>query len=154
MVAPNLNRAHLIQGTRIMRFQEVYEGWRERRLSQSEAAEILGVCERSFRRYSARFDASDGDLNSLADKRLSQILCLGRVGELSRFCIKSRENGYSHCGTRSHGVALKKFAAVVDCYYPPRGVCSRLTLCAHEAMHPIQPGPPSPEGSIKERSAQ
>ena len=55
-----------------MRFQEVYEGWRERRLSQSEAAEILGVCERSFRRYSARYEDSEGDLNSLADKRLSQ----------------------------------------------------------------------------------
>jgi hypothetical protein len=62
----------LIQGTRIMRFQEVYEGWRERRLSQSEAAEILGVCERSFRRYSARYEDSEGDLGSLADKRLSQ----------------------------------------------------------------------------------
>ena len=55
-----------------MRFQEVYEGWRQRRLSQSEAAEILGVCERSFRRYSARYEDSEGDLNSLADKRLSQ----------------------------------------------------------------------------------
>lgn len=73
MVAANLNRAHLIQGTRNMRFQEVYEGWRERRLSQSEAAEILGVCERSFRRYIARYEDSEGDLNSLADKRLSQI---------------------------------------------------------------------------------
>ena len=72
MDAPNLSRAHLIQGTRTMRFQEVYEGWRERRLSQSEAAEILGVCERSFRRYSARYEDSEGDLNSLADKRLSQ----------------------------------------------------------------------------------
>ena len=68
MDAPNLSRAHLIQGTRIMRFQEVYEGWRERRLSQSEAAEILGVCERSFRRYSARYEDSEGDLNSLADR--------------------------------------------------------------------------------------
>ena len=54
-----------------MRFQEVYEGWRERRLSQSEAAEILGVCERSFRRHIERFQA-DG-LDGLLDKRLSQI---------------------------------------------------------------------------------
>ena len=30
MDAPSLNLAHWIQGTRIMRFQEVYEGWRER----------------------------------------------------------------------------------------------------------------------------
>ena len=72
MVAPNLSRAHLIQGTRIMRFQELYESWRERRLSQPEAAEILGVCECSFLRYTARYEGSEGDLNSLADKRLSQ----------------------------------------------------------------------------------
>ena len=56
-----------------MRFQEVYEGWRERRLSQAEAAEILGVCERSFRRYTARYENSEGDLHSLADRRLSQV---------------------------------------------------------------------------------
>jgi transposase len=55
-----------------MRFQEVYEGWRERRLSQSEAAEILGVCVRSLRRYIARYEDGEGDLSSLADKRLSQ----------------------------------------------------------------------------------
>jgi hypothetical protein len=73
MLAPNLSRAHLIQGTRIMRFQEVYDGWLSRRLSQSEAAEILGVCVRSFRRYSARYEEGEGDLASLADKRLSQV---------------------------------------------------------------------------------
>ena len=72
MFAPNPSRAHLIQGTRIMRFVDVYEGWRERRLSPSEAAEILGVFVSSFRRYSARYEDSEGDLNSLSDKRLSQ----------------------------------------------------------------------------------
>jgi transposase len=61
-----------MQGNRIMRFQEVYEAWQSRRLSQAEAAQILGVCERSFRRYIARYDEGDGDLNSLADRRLSQ----------------------------------------------------------------------------------
>jgi hypothetical protein len=34
-----------------MRFEEAYEGWQERRLTQEEAARLLGVCERSFRRY-------------------------------------------------------------------------------------------------------
>lgn len=73
MDVPIQSRAHLLQGNRIMRFEEVYEGWRERRLSQSEAAEILGVCARSFRRYSARYEHGEGDLASLADKRLSQV---------------------------------------------------------------------------------
>ena len=66
-----------------MRFGEVYEGWRERRLSQSEAAEILGVCGRSLRRYSARYEDSEGDLNSLGDKRRSQVSKRkARVGEI------------------------------------------------------------------------
>lgn len=72
MEAPRLSRAHLIQGCRIMRFEEVYEGWHARRLSQAEAAQVLGVCERSFRRYVARYDEGEGDLNCLADRRLSQ----------------------------------------------------------------------------------
>lgn len=73
MYVPNLSRAHLLQGNRIMRFEEVYEGWRERRLSQADAAQILGVCERSLRRYIARYEDGEGDLHSLADRRLSQV---------------------------------------------------------------------------------
>lgn len=72
MVVLKPSRAHLIEGNRMMRFEDVYEGWQTRRLSQSEAAEILDVCERSFRRYIARYEDGEGDLNSLADKRLSQ----------------------------------------------------------------------------------
>ena len=72
MDAPQLSRAHLMQGSRIMRFEEVYEGWHARRLSQAEAAQILGVCPRSFRRYVARYDEGEGELNGLADRRLSQ----------------------------------------------------------------------------------
>ena len=51
MDALQLSRAHLMQGIRITRFEEVHEGWHARHLSQAEAAQILGVCLRSFRRY-------------------------------------------------------------------------------------------------------
>ena len=47
----------LLQEIRKMRFEEAYEGWNEGRLTQEEAARLLGVCERSFRRYAARFEA-------------------------------------------------------------------------------------------------
>ena len=30
-----------------MRFEEAYGGWQERRLTQEEAARMLGVCERT-----------------------------------------------------------------------------------------------------------
>ena len=54
-----------------MRFEEVYQGWTGGRLTQAEAAMVLGQCERSFRRHVERYKA-DG-LEGLLDKRLSQI---------------------------------------------------------------------------------
>ena len=51
-----------------MRFKEAYEGWNAGRLTQAEAAQILGMCERSFRRHLSRFEA-DG-LEGLIDRRL------------------------------------------------------------------------------------
>jgi hypothetical protein len=66
-----ISRARYVQENRKMRFQEAYDGWSEGRLTQAEAALLLGQCERSFRRHIERFEA-DG-LEGLLDKRLSQI---------------------------------------------------------------------------------
>ena len=54
-----------------MRFEEAYEGWDAGRLTQADAAMILGMCERSFRRYLSRYEA-DG-LDGLIDRRLEQV---------------------------------------------------------------------------------
>ena len=54
-----------------MRFEEAYQGWEAGGLTQAEAAMVLGLCERSFRRHVERYKA-DG-LEGLLDKRLSQI---------------------------------------------------------------------------------
>ena len=54
-----------------MRFEEAYEGWQGGRLTQAEAALLLGVSERTLRRYVARFD--DGGLDALVDHRLTQV---------------------------------------------------------------------------------
>lgn len=66
-----ISRARYMQENRKMRFQEAYDGWSEGRLSQAEAALLLGQCERSFRRHIERYEA-DG-LEGLLDRRLSQI---------------------------------------------------------------------------------
>lgn len=71
MQHPPISRARYVQENRKMRFQEAYDGWSEGRLTQGEAALLLGQCERSFRRHIERFKA-DG-LEGLLDKRLSQI---------------------------------------------------------------------------------
>lgn len=54
-----------------MRFWEAYDGWQARRLTQEEAARLLGVCERTFRRYIDRYE--EAGLDGLIDKRLSQV---------------------------------------------------------------------------------
>jgi hypothetical protein len=52
-----------------MRFEEAYRGWPARRLTQEEAARLLGVCERAFRCYIDR----EAGLEGLIDKRLEQV---------------------------------------------------------------------------------
>jgi len=39
-----------------MRFEEAYDGWKRGRLTQEEAARLLGVCDRTYRRYLVRYD--------------------------------------------------------------------------------------------------
>ena len=66
-----MKRTRWLQETKQMRFEEAYDGWRNHRLTQEEAALILGVSDRSFRRYVDRFEESG--LDGLADKRLTQV---------------------------------------------------------------------------------
>jgi hypothetical protein len=54
-----------------MRFMEAYEGWHSGELTQMEAARLLGMCDRSFRRYLARYEQFD--LEGLIDKRIEQV---------------------------------------------------------------------------------
>ncbi len=65
-----MTRTELLQKVRIMRFMETYDGWQKGRLTQSEAALILGVHERTFRRYIGRYE-QDG-IDGLYDKRITQ----------------------------------------------------------------------------------
>jgi len=65
-----MRRTELLQEVRRMRFEEVYGGWQERRLSQEEAARVLGVCPRTFRRLVNRYE--DSGLEGLMDRRRCQ----------------------------------------------------------------------------------
>lgn len=66
-----MKRTQLLQEVRKMRFEEAFEGWSEGRLTQEDAARILGVCDRTFRRYMARYEAEG--LDGLIDRRLTQM---------------------------------------------------------------------------------
>lgn len=66
-----MERTKLLQEIRVIRFEEAYAGWQEGRLRQEEAARLLGVCERTFRRYIDRYE--EAGLEGLIDRRLSQV---------------------------------------------------------------------------------
>ena len=53
-----------------MRFEETYAGWQGGRLTQDEAAAILGICSRTFRRQVMRFEAEG--MEGLLDRRLER----------------------------------------------------------------------------------
>jgi len=65
-----MRRAEMMQEIRKMQFAKAYSGWMEKRLTQEEAADLLGVSDRTFRRYVNRYD-EDG-MEGLLDRRLTQ----------------------------------------------------------------------------------
>lgn len=54
-----------------MQFEEIYERAAKRELSQSEAAEMSGMSERTLRRWRARFEADGAE--GLYDRRLDKV---------------------------------------------------------------------------------
>ena len=91
-----MRRTEVLQEIRRMRFEEAYGSWTEGRLSQEEAAQLLGVCERTFRRYIDRYE--EEGLDGLIDKRLSQVSHRrAPVDEVMRMVdrYRSRHDGWS-----------------------------------------------------------
>jgi len=65
-----MRRTEVLQGLRGMKFEDVYGRWQGRRLSQTEAAEILGMSERTFRRWRDRYESEGA--TGLFDRRLGK----------------------------------------------------------------------------------
>ena len=65
-----MNRTTLLQERRMQTFHDVLGHWQARRLSALEAAELLGMSERSFRRYRQRYEDEGPD--GLFDRRLGK----------------------------------------------------------------------------------
>ncbi len=66
-----MRRTEQLQGLRLMKFEEVYGRTYRGELSQLEAAEILGMSERTFRRWRDRFQAEGAE--GLYDRRLGRV---------------------------------------------------------------------------------
>ena len=56
-----MRRTEQLQGLRLMKFEEVYGRSYRGEPSQLEAAEMLGMSERTFRRWRDRYEAEGAD---------------------------------------------------------------------------------------------
>ena len=65
-----MNRTMWLQERRMEKFRDVLERFRAKRLSALDAAELLGMSERSFRRYRRRYE--EEGLQALFDRRLGK----------------------------------------------------------------------------------
>ena len=65
-----MNPTTLRQEIRKMRFEETWNEWKKGRLTQEEAGRILGMSERTFRRYLRRVE--EEEVKGILDKRLTQ----------------------------------------------------------------------------------
>jgi transposase len=65
-----MDRAKVLQGLRMMKFEAMAERWERGELSQAEAAEILGMSERNFRRWYGRW--LEEGAPGLLDRRLGR----------------------------------------------------------------------------------
>ena len=91
-----MTRTQLRQEIRTMNFENALTLWTEQRLTQQEAARMLGVCERTFRRYLQRYEESG--LDGLNDQRLGQASARrAPVDEVMALCdrYRSRHIGWN-----------------------------------------------------------
>ena len=54
----SMNQTEALQKVRKMRFEQIYRKWKDKELRQADAAEILNMSERTFRRYAIRYKNS------------------------------------------------------------------------------------------------
>jgi transposase len=66
-----MRRTEAFQGVRVIKFRSVWERYDASELNQVEAAELLGIGERTFRRWCVRFEA-DGEAG-LLDRRVGKV---------------------------------------------------------------------------------
>ncbi len=65
-----MTRARILQEVQQMRFEELYARHQRRELTMAEAAEMLGITERTFRRWSTRYEAEGTE--GLEDRRIDR----------------------------------------------------------------------------------
>lgn len=141
-----MTRASVLQEVRRMRFEELYERRHRREITMAEAAEMLGITERTFRRWSARYDTEGAE--GVQDRRLGRASARAvPVDEAQRMVTlyESRYTGWTvkhfherwqqeHGGTRSYTWTKKTLQAAGHVARAPR-------RGAHRKKRPRKPLP-------------
>ena len=141
-----MTRARILQEVRQMRFEELYARRQQRDLTMAEAGEMLGVTERTFRRWSGRYDVEGAE--GLQDRRIGRLSARAvPVDEALRMVTRyeTRYTGWTvkhfhergqteHGGRRSYSWTKKTFQAAGHVVRAPcRG--------AHRKKRPRKPLP-------------
>ena len=108
-----MSRTRKLQEMRMMYFEELFSKWQARKLTQEDAARLLGVSTRTFRRYARRYeeDSVEGLLDRRLDRASSRAAPVDEVMELLEkykkghrgWCVKHFYSWYKRDGgTRSY----------------------------------------------------
>lgn len=65
-----MTKTKLLAGIKHMRFEELFNQWTESRLTQEDAAKILGISDRTFRRYCRAYE--EEGIDGLTDGRIDK----------------------------------------------------------------------------------
>ena len=105
-----MRRSEALQGVRLIKFRSVLSRYESSELNQLEAAELLGVGERTFRRWCARFE--EGGEAGLLDRRLGHAsgkrVPLDREAEVETL-YRTRYSGFTAKHFHEHLVRDHKF---------------------------------------------
>jgi transposase len=105
-----MRRTEALQGVRMIKFRSVFGRYEAAELSELEAAELLGVGERTFRRWRHRFEA-DGE-EGLLDRRLGKAsgrrVPVDREAEVERL-YRERYRGFTAKHFHEHLVKSHAF---------------------------------------------
>src|SRR5271167_2459628 len=106
-----MRRSEARQGVRMLRFMDVFGRWEAAALNQLEAAELLGVGERTFRRWCRRYE-EDGEAG-LLDRRIGKAsgkrVPVDRCEEVEAL-YRTRYQGFTARHFHEHLVREHRFA--------------------------------------------
>jgi transposase len=141
-----MRRTEALQGVRMIKFLSILGRYQASEFSQLEAAELLGVGERTFRRWRARYD-EDGEAG-LLDRRLGKAsgkrVPVDRCAEVEAL-YRTRYGGFTAKHFHEHLVKDHKFCwsySWTKIFLQSRGLLERARRRgAHRRKRPRKPLP-------------